>query len=92
MEESRQLGQRCGGRAGCQLGGGPLWGFIAKPTPGHSPATFRSRFSGIPSWFPQQTPRHPPGPTESRVVGTLPGSSASRVIRMRGSHGARASS
>ena len=60
VEESQKPGRRHGG-AGCQLGGGPLWGFIAKRTNRHSPATFGSRFSGIPSWFPQQTPRHPPG-------------------------------
>lgn len=58
---ARSRGGGVGRGAGCQLGGGLLWGFIEKRMPGHSPATFGSRFSGIPSWFPQQTPRHPPG-------------------------------
>lgn len=87
MEESGQLGQRCGGGAGCQLGGGPLRGFIVKPTPGHSPASFRSRFSGIPSWFPQQTPGHPPG--RSLPHGVTHGGDAAPVLSISGDPHAR---
>ena len=40
---------------------GLLWGLIAKHRPGHSSSLFGSQFLGIPSSFPLQTLRCPPG-------------------------------